>query len=85
MAVPDHSLDGLVMPSKWVVRSAPEEAVPRHVRLITAESERVRGGPGCRLGVSCGPQPGDTVDLFNEKTCTTGRLVAFLSGGYWQV
>ena len=35
------------------------------------------------LGVRYGPEEGDWLDLYNEKG--PGDLVAYLTGGYWQV
>merc|ERR1719225_113725 len=37
-----------------------------------------------RLGVRYGPGPGDTVDMFGEVASSSGSLMVYVSGGYWQ-
>jgi len=74
----------LYMPSNWVVRVPSDQAVPLHVKLITEETARVkRTLTDCRLGVKFGPGEGDKVDIYGEKTSTTGKMMVFISGGYW--
>ena len=77
-------------------RVSPEESVPLHVQITRDESFRVtltcfhelhlnqvRNEEKGELGVRYGPEEGDWLDLYNEKG--PGDLVAYLTGGYWQV
>ena len=53
--------------------------------MTTDESRRVRAEMSDqRLGVRYGPGPGDTVDMFGEETSSSGSLMVYVSGGYWQ-
>ena len=53
--------------------------------MTTDESRRVRGEMSDRrLGVRYGPGPGDTVDMFGEEGSSSGSLMVYVSGGYWQ-
>ena len=49
------------------------------------ESKRVRE---CitdkRLGLKYGTANDDVVDMFGEQSNTTGQLMVYISGGYWQ-
>ena len=74
----------LYMPSRWVVRVPEEEAVPLHVKLITEESVRLKKSvQDKRLGVVFGPSPGDWLDIYGEEGGRTGKMMVFISGGYW--
>ena len=53
--------------------------------MTTDESRRVREEVSDRrLGVRYGPGPGDTVDMFGEEASSSGSLMVYVSGGYWQ-
>ena len=81
----DPQQERLYMPSNWVVRVAVDQAVPLHVKEVTEESRRVRRlVEDRRLGVKYGPGEGDRLDMFGLETCTTTKLMVFISGGYWQ-
>merc|ERR1711892_658645 len=77
------SLEYLYMPSNFVVRLPPSQAVPLFVEATSKESARVRKAVEGSLGLSYGPKDGDVVDLFNTQG-QSGQLMVFLSGGYWQ-
>ena len=81
----DPEQEKLYMPSKWVVRVAEDEAVPLHVKVVTEESARLkRSVQDKRLGVVFGPNPGDQLDIYGEESGRSGKMMVFISGGYWQ-
>ena len=85
MAHVDPEQERLYMPSKWVVRVAEDQAVPLHVKVVTEESARLKESvEDKRLGVVFGPSEGDRLDICGEETGRTGKIMVFISGGYWQ-
>ena len=85
MAHVDPEQEKLYMPSRWVVRVAMEEAVPLHVKVVTEESARLKKSvQDKRLGVKYGPGLGDRLDIFGEESGRRGKIMVFISGGYWQ-
>ena len=85
MAHVDPEQEKLYMPSRWVVRVAEAEAVPLHVKVVTEESARLKK---CvqdkRLGVRFGFCQGDRLDIYGEESGRAGKMMVFISGGYWQ-
>ena len=78
----DPDQERLYMPSQWVVRVPVDQAVPLHVKEVTEESARVkRVLEDKRLGVRYGQGDWETVDMYGEVGCRTGKMMVFISGG----
>jgi len=81
----DPDLENLYMPSNWVVRVKPEQSVPLHVKITSNESQRVKRDVfDKKLGVKYGPGETDIVDIFGEDGNRSGKVMVYISGGYWQ-
>ena len=67
---------------------SPEMKATGYLCLVITNGEelhlnQVRKEERGELGVRYGPEEGDWLDLYNEDG--PGDLVAYLTGGYWQV
>ena len=84
MAHVDPEQERLYMPSNWVVRVAEDQAVPLHVKVVTQESARLKKSVlDKRLGVVFGSSQGDRLDIYGEESGRAGKIMVFISGGYW--
>eukprot|EP00088_Acartia_fossae_P029294 TRINITY_DN30144_c0_g1_i1.p1 TRINITY_DN30144_c0_g1~~TRINITY_DN30144_c0_g1_i1.p1 ORF type:complete len:309 (-),score=77.95 TRINITY_DN30144_c0_g1_i1:502-1401(-) len=75
----DQETEDLYMPSRWVQRMSGDAALLEYARWTKNESDKARALPSARLGIQAGE---GKVDLYNENG-KSGKLVVFISGGYW--
>jgi len=74
-----EDVEDLYMPSRWVKRMPGDESLAEYAKWTKDESDKARALPSARLDI----QSGNTkVDIFNEDG-SSGKLIVFISGGYW--
>ncbi|EDL34639.1 arylformamidase, isoform CRA_b, partial [Mus musculus] len=80
-----EELEKQYSPSRWVIRTKPEEVVGNFVQIGSQATQKARATRRNQLDVPYGDGEGEKLDIyFPDEDSKAFPLFLFLHGGYWQ-